>query len=240
MAEKLEKLFIDFVKENLDIVITKEHLLKFKKYYNLLVEWNKKINLTAIENREDVYIKHFYDSITLIKTNKFSENSSVCDVGAGAGFPSIPLKIVRPDLNITIIDSLNKRINFLNVVIDELNLDGIKAIHSRAEDYAVENRDKFDIVTARAVARLNILSELCIPLVKEKGYFISMKGQNAIEELNEAKGAVNKLGGKTSEVITFKLPKDCGQRSIIIINKDNKTPRKYPRQFGKIKKKPLL
>jgi 16S rRNA (guanine527-N7)-methyltransferase len=163
----------------------------------------------------------------------------MCDVGAGAGFPGLPLKIVEPKLDVTIIDSLNKRINFLNHVIDELELDGVKAIHSRAEEYVVKHRESFDLVTARAVARLNILSELCIPFVKLDGMFIAMKANDATEEIKEATKAITTLGCKLDENIEEVLPIENSKRHIIRYKKVKSTPKKYPRNFGQIKKKPL-
>ena len=229
--------FINALKEK-GIVLTDKQLIQFDTYYHTLVEWNEKMNLTAIVNKEDVYLKHFYDSLTPSFDFDFN-NQSLCDIGAGAGFPSIPLKIVYPDLKITIVDSLSKRITFLNHLVKELELDNVKAIAARAEEYAVNNREAFDIVTARAVARLNILDELCLPLVKPNGYFITLKGKIWQEELKEAKNGIKILGGEVKKEVDFTLASLDDQRCNIYIQKVKNTPNKYPRPFGKIKKKPL-
>ncbi|MEE0966813.1 MAG: 16S rRNA (guanine(527)-N(7))-methyltransferase RsmG [Bacilli bacterium] len=229
--------FINALKEK-GIVLTDKQLKQFDTYYHTLVEWNEKMNLTAIVNKEDVYLKHFYDSLTPSFDFDFN-NQSLCDIGAGAGFPSIPLKIVYPDLKITIVDSLSKRITFLNHLVKELELDNVKAIAARAEEYAVNNREAFDIVTARAVARLNILDELCLPLVKPNGYFITLKGKIWQEELKEAKNGIKILGGEVKKEVDFTLASLDDQRCNIYIQKVKNTPNKYPRPFGKIKKKPL-
>lgn len=229
--------FINALKEK-GIVLTDKQLKQFDTYYHTLVEWNEKMNLTAIVNKEDVYLKHFYDSLTPSFDFDFN-NQSLCDIGAGAGFPSIPLKIVYPDLKITIVDSLSKRITFLNHLVKELELDNVKAMAARAEEYAVNNREAFDIVTARAVARLNILDELCLPLVKPNGYFITLKGKIWQEELKEAKNGIKILGGEVKKEVDFTLASLDDQRCNIYIQKVKNTPNKYPRPFGKIKKKPL-
>lgn len=220
------------------IILTQKQLSQFQRYYELLIEWNQKMNLTAITDKEEVYLKHFYDSLTIAFDFDF-QNQTIIDVGAGAGFPSIPLKIVYPDLIVTIVDSLNKRITFLNHLFQELELKNCQAVASRAEDYALEHKESVDIVMARAVARLNILDELCLPLVKQNGYFLSLKGRKAQEELDEAKKGIQLLGGKVEKIIDFTLANHNDQRSNIIIKKIKKTPKKYPRQFAKIKKQPL-
>ena len=203
----------------------------------MLIDYNSHTNLTRITQEKEVYLKHFYDSLTLVKAIKL-DNQSLLDVGTGAGFPGLVLKIVFPDLKVTLIDSLNKRINFLNSVIEKLNLKNVKAIHIRAEEYALNNREKYDIVTSRAVANLNSLSELCIPYVKVGGYFISMKAE-VKNELEESKKAIETLGGVLKENIIFNLPYDAGIRTLIKIKKVSKTNSKYPRKFSEIKKKPL-
>lgn len=210
---------------------------QFQQYFKTLIEWNKKMNLTAITDEQEVYLKHFYDSITIAFDFEFN-NQNIVDVGAGAGFPSIPLKIVYPDLKITIVDSLTKRITFLNHLFQELALSNCKAVSCRAEDYAKENREKCDIVMARAVAKLDILDELCLPLVKIGGYFLALKGLKANEELNEAKKGISVLGGKVEKVVDFTLTND-NHRSNIVIKKIKATPNKFPRMFAKIKKQPL-
>lgn len=228
--------FVELLK-NKGIVLSEKQITQFDKYFKTLVEWNEKMNLTAITDENDVYLKHFYDSITIAFDFEFNQQSIV-DVGAGAGFPSIPLKIVYPDLKVTIVDSLTKRITFLNHLFQELDLTDCKAISIRAEDYAKDNREKCDIVMARAVAKLSILDELCLPLVKVDGYFLALKGLKAAEELNEAKKGINVLGGKVEKIVDFKLSND-DHRSNIIIKKVKSTPSKYPRMFAKIKKQPL-
>lgn len=221
----------------LGINITDKQLCDLETYYEMLIEYNNHTNLTRITEKEDVYLKHFYDSLTLIKAINL-DNQNVLDIGTGAGFPGLVLKIVFPNLNITLVDSLNKRITFLNSVIDKLNLKNIKSIHARAEDFVKENKETFDVVTSRAVANLQVLSELCIPAVKVNGYFIPMKAE-AKEEIKEAKNAIETLGGVLKEVIEFELPNKEGIRNLIKIQKNNKTSDKYPRKFAEIKKKPL-
>ena len=229
----------DFIKllENKGIVLNNKQIKQFESYYKILVDWNEKMNLTAITDEEGVYLKHFYDSVTIAFDFKFN-NQSIVDVGAGAGFPSIPLKIIYPDLKITIVDSLTKRITFLNHLFKELALTDCKAISVRAEDYAKDNRENCDIVMARAVARLNILDELCLPLVKVGGYFLALKGLKADEELQEAKRGIDILGGSVEEIVDFTLTNN-DHRSNIIIKKVKTTPNKFPRMFSKIKKQPL-
>ena len=226
-----------FIKEleKMNINLNDTQLNQLDRYYKLLIEWNKKINLTRIIDEKDVYLKHFYDSITLCKAINLCQNLSLCDVGTGAGFPGIVLKIVFPTLSVTLIDSLLKRVNFLNIVIKDLELTNIVAIHARGEDYARENREKFDIVTSRAVANLSTLSELSLPMCKVNGYFIPMKA-NASEEISEAKDILVKLNSEIEEVIEFDLPIENSHRTLIKISKKNKTNTKYPRSFDKIKK----
>nr|WP_285851981.1 16S rRNA (guanine(527)-N(7))-methyltransferase RsmG [Sporosarcina luteola] len=221
--------------------LTDHQLQQFNKYFYMLVEWNEKMNLTAITDSPSVYLKHFYDSITAAFYTDLTGNKSICDVGAGAGFPSIPLKICFPNLSVTIVDSLNKRITFLTELASELELDNVTFIHSRAEDFGQnpKYREKFDIVTARAVARLSVLSELCLPLVKEGGIFISMKGAAAEEELMDAKKAINVLGAELVEKFSFNLPMEESERNIFIMNKVKKTPKKYPRKPGIPNKTPI-
>ncbi len=226
-----------FIKEleKMNINLNDTQLNQLDRYYKLLIEWNKKINLTRIIDEKDVYLKHFYDSITLCKAINLCQNLSLCDIGTGAGFPGIVLKIVFPTLSVTLIDSLLKRVNFLNIVIKDLELTNIVAIHARGEDYARENREKFDIVTSRAVANLSTLSELSLPMCKVNGYFIPMKA-NASEEISEAKDILVKLNSEIEEVIEFDLPIENSHRTLIKISKKNKTNTKYPRSFDKIKK----
>ena len=230
---------LEFIKqlETKGITLTPQQVNQFKQYFKILVEWNEKMNLTAITDEEGVYLKHFYDSLTIAFDFDFTDQSIV-DVGAGAGFPSVPLKIVYPELKITIVDSLTKRITFLNHLFKELNLSNCQAISARAEDYAKDHRQKCDIVMARAVARLNILDELCLPLVKVGGYFLALKGLKATEELEEAGKGIVLLGGQVEKSIDFTLTND-NHLSNIIIKKVRDTPAKYPLMFGKIKKQPL-
>lgn len=224
--------------EKKGIKITDYQLKQFEMYFLILVEWNEKMNLTAITEKNDVYFKHFYDSVTVAFDFNFNDQS-IIDIGAGAGFPSIPLKILFPELNITIVDSLTKRITFLNYLFKELNLSNCKAVSARAEEYIINNREKYDIAMARAVARLNILDELCIPYVKVGGFFLTLKGKIANEELTEARIGIEKLGGEVIDKIDFSLSDESDLRSNIIIKKIKSTPNKYPRIFSKIKKQPL-
>lgn len=223
------------------IPIDGDKMQQFDMYYRLLVEWNEKINLTAITDKEDVYLKHFYDSITLAKYYVFSKGINLCDVGSGAGFPSIPLKIIYPDIKVTIVDSLLKRIRFLEVLAEELSLDDITLHHGRAEDVGQNKayRASFDLVTARAVARMSVLSELCLPLVKKGGRFLAMKGSGGQEELDDSKNAIIKLGGAFKEDIAFELPQNAGERHIYVIEKIKDTPKKYPRKAGTPNKNPI-
>lgn len=232
---------MDFIKEveKLNIKLNDKMLLGFEIYYNELVEVNKYMNLTAITEKNEVYNKHFLDSLEIVRAIDASGKFTLCDVGSGAGFPSIPLAIVSDNVEVTIIDALNKRITFLNSLVKKLQLENVIALHKRAEDFAKEKREAFDVVTARAVARLNVLAELCLPLVKLGGLFIAMKGQSGSEELNEAQSAIKTLGGEVIKTIEFDLPNDAGKREIIVVKKVKKTPQKYPRIFAKIKEKPL-
>jgi len=222
--------------------IDSKKMKQFNDYLLLLQEWNNKVNLTAIIEEEEVYLKHFYDSLTLARYLDFEkEPLTICDVGAGAGFPSIPLKILYPHLEVTIVDSLKKRINFLEILVDELNLDNVHLYHERAEDFGQNKqfRNAFDIVTARAVANMSVLAEFCLPLTKKEGTFAAMKGSTVSAELNTSKNAIKTLGGKTQKLETFDLPEDAGERSIILVNKERNTPKKYPRQAGTPNRKPL-
>lgn len=222
--------------------ITKEKMIQFERYLELLQEWNEKINLTAITSQEEVYLKHFYDSLALGLYIDFSERvHSLCDIGSGAGFPSIPLKIMYPNLEITIVDSLKKRIVFLETLTQSLNLEGVSLYHDRAETFGQnkEFRDSFDFVTARAVARMSVLAEFCLPVTKKDGTFIAMKAAHAADELEQSKHVVATLGGKIRKDIPFDLPNDAGERRIILIDKKKETPNKYPRKPGIPNKKPL-
>lgn len=229
-------MFKEYLK-NINIEISPDQEAKFQLYFEYLVKMNSVMNLTAITEREEVYIKHFYDSLLVSKCIDLN-NKTLVDVGSGAGFPSIPLAILNPSIRVTIIDSLNKRIKFLNDLIKLLGLNNVEALHYRAEDYAKIKRESFDIATARAVARLNVLSELCIPLVKPNGFFIALKGTDATE-LPEASTALSTLGVKFLKEDKFLLPLNMGERTLYSFIKVKKTPLKYPRQFKDIKNKPL-
>lgn len=224
------------------IELNDRQMEQYHAYYRLLVEWNEKMNLTAITDEEGVYLKHFYDSLTLaLHSDVLKESVSICDVGAGAGFPSIPLKIALPYLQVTIVDSLNKRITFLNEVIKQLDLENVTCYHDRAEDFGqkLAFREQFDVVTARAVARLNLLSEFCLPLVKKSGRFVAMKSVSIHDELEQAQKAFRILGGQVEDVQSFELPNEAGQRHIVTIKKVSSTPKQYPRKAGTPAKKPI-
>lgn len=223
------------------IELSEHQLAQFKLYYELLVEWNEKMNLTAITDQEEVYLKHFFDSLTASFHFDFSQPLTVCDVGAGAGFPSIPLKIVYPHLQMTIVDSLKKRVTFLNHLADELNLTEIAFYHDRAENFGKNKkfRESFNAVLSRAVARSSVLSELCLPLVKVGGDLIMMKGANFQEEKKASEAAVEVLGGDWRNIHEFLLPIENSERNIAIIHKKRKTPAKYPRKAGLPNKEPI-
>jgi len=210
---------------------------QFETYFNFLVEYNEKVNLTAITEKEDVYIKHFFDSC--LAKDLIKQNARVVDVGTGAGFPAIPLKIVRPDINLTLVDSLNKRIVFLNELAEKLNIN-YTTIHSRAEDFAHgENREKFDIVVARAVASMDSLAEYLLPLTKVGGKVIAYKGSNYKEEIEKAKKAIKILGGEIEQLLEFELPNNSGSRALVVIKKASTTPKQYPRGKNLPKVKPI-
>ena len=216
-----------------------EQMDKFYKYMNLLIEWNEKINLTAIIEPNEIILKHFIDSITILKDIK--DGSTVVDVGTGAGFPGIPLSIMNPTLKITLVDSLNKRLIFLQEVINELDLKNVELVHARAEEFGRNKkyREKFDIATSRAVANLATLSEYLLPLVKINGKVISMKAGNASQEIEGAKKAIKTLGGNINNIEEFNLPQSDIGRTIIIIDKIKETPGKYPRKPGTPSKEPI-
>lgn len=223
------------------IELSNKQQQQFQTYYQMLVEWNEKMNLTSITEEHEVYLKHFYDSIATSFYTDLTKELTICDVGAGAGFPSIPLKIIFPNLKVTIVDSLNKRIHFLNQLAEALELDNVSFVHDRAETYGKgDYRESYDIVTARAVARLSVLSELCLPLVKKGGHFIALKSSKGEEELEEARFGIGVLGGKVLDTISYELPEDAGERQMIIIDKRSQTPKKYPRKPGTPNKSPLL
>ena len=236
--EEFTKIFNNYL-EKLNLTLTEEQIEKFYNYMNLLIEWNKKINLTAIIEPKDIILKHFIDSLTIEKYIKKGEN--IIDVGTGAGFPGIPLKIAREDLKITLADSLNKRINFLNEVINKLDLKNIETIHTRAEELGKNKkfREKFDIATSRAVANMSTLSEYLIPFVKVKGRCICMKSSDIDTELENAKNAINILGCKIESKDKFNLPNSNLGRSVIILKKVKNTPSKFPRKAGTPAKEPI-
>lgn len=233
----------DFVKKcsDLGISLSDKQIEQFLNYYELLVEWNSFMNLTAITDFDEVILKHFVDSISLCKYISFQHGDTLIDIGTGAGFPGIPIKIICPDCKITLLDSLNKRINFLNTVIEQLHLTDIITIHGRAEDIAKtkEHRENYNYAISRAVANLSTLSELCIPFVKQNGYFISYKSEKGNEELLEAKNAIEILGGSVDKQISYQLPDSDLSRNLILIRKRNITPKKYPRKAGIPSKEPL-
>lgn len=224
----------------INIKLNEEQIKQFYDYMNLLLEWNEKINLTAITDKDEIILKHFVDCLTISKYIK--ENACIIDVGTGAGFPGIPLKISRKDVKIVLMDSLNKRINFLNEVIQSLKLENIETIHSRAEELGKNKkyREKFDVATSRAVANLNTLSEYMLPFVKKGGISICMKGPGADEEVQKGKRAISILGGEISSVDSFDLPNSDIARNVVIINKKDVTPGKYPRKAGTPAKEPLF
>lgn len=229
------------LERGLDILNLNCDTNKFYKYMELLLHYNEKFNLTSITNRDDIVFKHFLDSILILDLIDIPKNSTIVDVGTGAGFPSIPIKIVREDLDFTLIDSLNKRVNFLNEVIKDLNINNINAYHGRSEDFGRDEnyRENFDIGVSRAVASLNILCEYCLPLIKREGYFYGLKSENINDELENSKEAINTLGGEIIDIIHTKIPILEEKRSIVIIKKIENTPDKFPRKSNQIKKKPL-
>lgn len=226
---------------DLKIDLTKDQEDKFLVYKNLLMEWNEKINITAIRDEKEIDIKHFLDSLTPVITNLFKGNEKVLDVGTGGGFPGLPLKIWNDNLDVTLLDSLNKRIIFLKEVINSLNLSGVYAVHGRAEELArkEEYREQYDVCISRAVASLDTLSEYCIPFIKKGGHFISMKGPDVEEEVENSKKAIDKLGGKVIKVEKIQVPRSDIYHSLIVIKKISETDKKYPRGGGKPKKSPL-
>lgn len=226
--------FINNVKK-LGIDITNEQLSMLEIYANYLIEYNEHTNLTAIKDIEGIYLKHFYDSLTITKVHDFNKVSSLIDIGTGAGFPGVIIKIFYPHIKVVLIDSNNKKITFLNKLIEKLNLENISAVNMRSEDFAHQNLDTFDIATARAVTTLPALIELCLPLVKVGGYFVPLKG-NIDKELDISKDILNKLNGILEEKLEFTLPYEDSIRNILKFKKIDKTPNGYPRTYDKIKK----
>ena len=232
-----KELFISEV-EKLGIEVTFEKMKKLDLFYKLLIDWNEKINLTTIIEEESVYLKHFYDSLTLYRDVDLNKQIKICDVGSGAGFPGIVLKIFFPNINITLIDSLNKRIIYLNDIIEKLELSGITAIHSRMEDFSKIHEEEFDFITARAVSQLPILCEICVKALKLNGSLVFMKA-NCSEELDGIEKKIDKLGLRINSIDKFILPIENSNRTIIKIDKYSKTNKLYPRTIDKIKKNPL-
>ena len=235
----IKNLLQNYIKDY-KITLTENQYEQFQKYFELLAEWNEKMNLTAITDESGVALKHFADSLSLLNFVDIPQNSSLADVGTGAGFPGVVLKIARPDIKLTLIDSLNKRLVFLGEVCAQLGIEA-ELIHSRAEDGARDEkfRESFDFAVSRAVARMNVLSEYCLPYVKVGGAFCAMKGAQANEEFKESLNAINTLGGKLENKYFFELPENGGERAIAVVRKVRNTPQKYPRQSGKIKAKAL-
>lgn len=227
--------------EKLGITLSNEQLEQFLIYYEMLVEWNEKMNLTAITDFQDVMKKHFVDSVSLIKAYDVTKSVSIIDVGTGAGFPGLALKIAFPQLRVTLLDSLNKRILFLDAVIDKLNLSDVETIHGRAEDFAKPGklREKFDLCVSRAVANLSTLSEYCLPFVKKGGMFISYKSEKISEEFEMAENAISFLGGRVKNQVEFTLPDSDIYRNLFVIKKIKETPKKFPRKAGLPSKEPL-
>lgn len=226
------------------IQLTDHQMQQFADYYRLLVAANEHVNLTRITAENEVYLKHFYDSLTgaLAEPRLQNEALMLCDIGAGAGFPSIPLKIAFPQLKVTIVDSLNKRITFLQELVSQLRLTDVTLVHDRAETFSDKqstHREQYDLVTARAVARLAVLSELCLPAVEVGGEFLAYKASAATEEIQQGGAAIKKLGGKIDKTVTMTLPGTDEERNLILINKVSATPKKYPRRPGLPSKKPI-
>jgi len=236
----LDLQFLSGIFKECDIELTTQQMEKFETYAKLLVEWNEKINLTAITEPDEISEKHFLDSVLpFYMWNSVKEGAKIIDVGTGAGFPSCPLKVMKNDLQLTLLDSLNKRINFLSTLSDELSLDA-KCVHGRAEEMGnnTEFREKYDIATARAVANLRDLCEYCMPFVKVGGHFVALKGQSGLDEVKDAENAIKILGGVVEKTIEYNLPNGDG-RVLVVIKKTSHTPAKYPRNKGQMKKKPL-
>lgn len=223
--------------EKLGIKVTEHKLDQLERYYEMLIEYNKVMNLTGITEKDEVYLKHFYDSLTINKIIDLNSEDSLCDIGTGAGFPGIVLKIFFPDLKVVLVDSLQKRIKFLNDVINELKLEKIETCHSRMEEYSKKNIEKFDVVTARAVAQMHFLLEVAVPMLKIGKYFVAMKGN--IENEIDYSFALNKLKSSQNELLKFKLPYEESNRTLIKIIKNESTPKLFPRKYTEIKRKPL-
>lgn len=238
--EKFQEILINAA-DNYGIKLDSNQISAMDMYYRLLLEWNEKINLTAITEPQEVAVKHMIDSLSCYREDVFIPNASIVDVGTGAGFPGIPLKIFRPDLQLTLMDSLNKRLNFLREVVEKLSLSGVEFVHARAEEAGKNKkyRESYDVAVSRAVARLNVLCELCLPMVKKGGWFIALKGAQFDDEAREAAKAINLLGGKIEDILPISLPGLSDKRAVIYIKKIAATPLSYPRKPGAPEKKPL-
>ena len=230
----------EFIEElsKLNIHLTDEQLHQLDEYYKMMIEYNEKINITRITDEKDVYLKHFYDSLTLIKAYDLTKDITLCDIGTGAGFPGIVLKICFPQLKVTLVESMQKKVRFLYQVKEKLNLKDLFICKERAEIFANNNREKYDLVTSRAMARLNVLTEMCIPLVKIKGYFIPMKA-TIEEELEEARESIKIMNSELENVISFTLPIENSVRNLVVIKKIGYNDKRYPRKYDEIKKHPL-
>jgi 16S rRNA (guanine527-N7)-methyltransferase len=241
MLDELQRRFQEQVAA-LGITLEDQEVARFERYFELLIEWNQKMNLTAITERKEVYYKHFYDSLTWMTVDAFSPAARTLDVGAGAGFPGVPVHLACPELSLTVLDSLGKRISFLEELAKQLSLPRFQAVHGRAEEFGQnkEWRESFDQVTARAVAKLNVLSEYCLPFVRVGGWFFAMKGPEADAEVKEAERAVAKLGGSVRALKRIEIPEGFGTRTIVIIEKVQETPVNFPRKPGMPAKKPLV
>lgn len=228
--------------KELELELSERQVEQFLEYYEILVEWNGFMNLTGITEYEEVIRKHFIDSLAIVKGMDMTKIHSVIDIGTGAGFPGLPLKIAFPHLRVVLLDSLNKRIKFLNEVITKLSLENIETIHGRAEDFAnkSEYRENFDAAVSRAVANMSTLTEYCLPFVKQGGVFVSYKSVKTEEELQGAKNAIKILGGKTRDVVQFRLMDTDEERSLVVVEKIKTTPKKYPRKAGLPAKEPLV
>lgn len=233
--------FVESLEEK-GIPLSSHQLEQFETYFTMLVDWNERMNLTGITERDAVYEKHFYDSVSLSFFVDFNKVNNLADIGSGAGFPSIPLKICFPHLKVLIVDSLNKRIGFLKALVEQLGLEQVECVHGRAEDIAriPEYRDQYDLVTARAVARLNVLNEFCLPFVKPGGIFAAMKGSQSDEEVKESAVSLRELKGRLKSQLGFTLPHELAERHIVLVEKLAATPKKYPRKAGTPLKQPLV
>lgn len=236
--------YFDIIKtecENIGLEISEEKYNKFIQYKDLMKEWNEKVNLTAITDDKEIVIKHFVDSIKAFEFKNLNSSVKIIDVGTGAGLPGIPIKIMNDDAEVVLLDSLQKRINFLNEVISTLKLEGIKTVHGRAEDFGTDlnYREKFDVAISRAVANMAVLCEFCLPFVKKNGYFVALKGPAVQEELDEAKKAIGILGGKIEKVIKVNFENSDLDHNLVIIKKIKNTPKQYPRRAGTVTKKPI-